>query len=89
MDYTIDPEFVELCKKIIAENKREDEWAEIESDDMIQEGKYEGGYDADEMAFCFSVDLENDDEYWFQVTLDEVGKIASGALTKLSIRPAE
>jgi len=64
-------EFYEICKEIIAENKSIEEWAEIESDDQFQSAIYEGGFDATEMAFCFSVYIEKQ-EYWFQLPLTQI-----------------
>jgi len=77
MQHKIDNLFIEICKEIISENKSPEEWAEVESDDWFQTEKYCGGFDATEMEFCFSL-YENEDEYWFQVSLDDVKDIISG-----------
>jgi len=74
MLHKIEKDFLDICKEIITENKTVAEWAEIESDDMFQSGKYEGGFDATGMEFCFSVYIE-DVEYWFQLSLDTIYKI--------------
>ncbi|MDP6555956.1 MAG: hypothetical protein QGG71_14900 [Pirellulaceae bacterium] len=71
MDYQIDDEFRSICQEIVAEDKTEDEWAEIESCDMFQTQKYCGGFEADEEEFCFSAYL-TDREYWFQLSLEQV-----------------
>ena len=71
MTHTVNNDFLIICKEILEENKSDDQWAEIESDDMFQQGNYEGGFDATEMEFCFSV-YENGQEYWFQFPLSEV-----------------
>ncbi len=74
MDYKVDEIFKEICNLILFEKKSLKEWAEIESDDMFQNEKYVGGFDANEMEFCFSM-YENGIEYWFQVSLKEVEDI--------------
>lgn len=88
MNYSVDTEFVEICKSIISEGKSIDEWAEIESDDMFQTTNYTGGFDGTEMEFCFSVYL-NSKEYWFQLSLDEVSAVSIGHLKTLEIREAD
>ena len=88
MDYKVDTVLREIAIQILAEGRSEEEWAEIESDDMFQSGNCVGGFDADEMAFCFSVYLDKK-EYWFQITLDEVSEIANGLLETVDARLAE
>jgi hypothetical protein len=88
MDFQIGEEFVKMCQEIIAENKSPDEWAEIESDDMFQSDNYEGGFEAIEMEFCFSVFVD-DVEYWFQISLEEAERIAARLQDIVDIRPAE
>jgi hypothetical protein len=73
-----------FCKEIIAENKTVAEWAEIESDDMFQAGRYEGGFDATGMEFCFSVCID-DVEYWFELSLDTIYKINDKAITAIEV----
>jgi hypothetical protein len=53
MRHEIDKYLKKICSQIIAENKSEEEWSEIESDDMFVLTAYEGGFDATEMMFCF------------------------------------
>jgi len=89
MRIAITDEFRKICEDIIKENKSQDEWAMIESDDMFQAKSYCGGYDADEAAFCFSYYDDNNIEYWLQVNLEEVKKIANKEVNTLDIRPAE
>ncbi|MCG8333086.1 MAG: hypothetical protein MJE63_01110 [Proteobacteria bacterium] len=89
MDIKIDEEFFLICKEIIDENKSEDEWSEIESDDMFQSASYCGGYDADEESFCFSYYDSDKKEFWFQITLKEVKTVVEGKLNILKGRPTE
>jgi hypothetical protein len=89
MQLLIDPEFRAMCREIAGENRPEEEWAEIESDDMFQSDRYEGGFDATEEAFCFSHNAEDGQEYWFQLTLSEVQAIAAGEDPVIQARPAE
>lgn len=83
-----DAEFTSICRQIAAENKTADEWAEIEADDMFQTDRYEGGYDADEQAFCFSYWTPDGEEYWFQLALEDVAAIAAGERRSIELRPA-
>ena len=86
MDYQVDELFCEICRQIISEDKSPQEWAKIESDDMFQNEKYCGGFDANEMAFCFSVYRDNNGEYWFQVSLDDVKDIVSGKKNIITLK---
>jgi hypothetical protein len=88
MKLKIDKEFKEICKEILNQNKAPEEWALIESSDMFQTEKYNGGYDADEMAFCFSYYDESGKEFWFQITAEEIRKISENKLEELTIREA-
>ena len=45
-------EFRELCSTIVAEARSDNEWAQIESDDMFQTAHFVGGFDATERAFA-------------------------------------
>lgn len=85
MTITIPQVFRDLCSTIIAENKPESEWALIESDDMFQFQGIEGGFDADEMAFCFSILVEGV-EYWFQLTLVQIEAVCRNELNTIEVR---
>jgi hypothetical protein len=89
MEFIVTEEFLSVCSQILKENKSEDEWSLIESDDMFQTENIVGGYDADENAFCFSYYDENRQEFWFQITLDEVGAIIQHEMTSVPIRFAD
>lgn len=84
MKFNIDKDFLHICKKIVEEDLNLEEWAEIESDDMFQEGAFTGGYDADEEAFCFSF-YEGKAEYWFQVTMLEIEQILSNQVKTIDM----
>lgn len=88
MELQLDDEFRSICQKIVSEDKTEDEWAEIEASDMFQTQKYNGGFDADERQFCFSVFL-SDGEFWFQVSLEQVRQIAEGNEVCIEIQLAD
>jgi hypothetical protein len=88
MIYNLDNEFYQICKEIVEENKSLAEWAEIESDDMFQSEKYEGGFDALEMEFCFSVYLDAA-EYWFQLSLDSIHKIYEKMINEVELFEAD
>jgi hypothetical protein len=87
MNHIFEPSFILICKEIISEKKSLGEWAEIESDDMFQIDNYLGGFDATEMAFCFSIFVA-EKEYWFQISLDDVKNIIDGKHTEIEVRPA-
>jgi hypothetical protein len=89
MKLAVDDEFRQICKNIASENLDLSEWREIESDDMFQSNKYCGGFDATEDAFCFSYYQSENQELWFQITIDEVQKILSGEITEITTRPAD
>ena len=84
----VEKEFIEICKLIIKEAKSIDEWSLYESDDMFQSEHFCGGFDTTENAFCFSY-YDNNNEYWFQIDLEEVKKITHGQLININIRKAE
>lgn len=84
----VDEQFIQIARMIVAAGWTETEWAAHESSDWVQDEPYHGGFDATERAFCFSVYVSGA-EYWFQLTLEEVGAVANGHLPTLSLRPAE
>ena len=88
MKHVPDEYFYKIVSTILKENISTDEWALIESDDMFQEGNYEGGFDATEMKFCFSVYIVAK-EYWFQLSLDTIQKINSKEIKEVEIREAD
>ena len=87
MTIPITEEFRNVCREIVSRNLTIQEWCEIESDDMFQTEHFEGGFEAIEEEFTFSYISEN--EYWFQLTLEEVSKIAVGENILLEGRIAE
>jgi predicted PP-loop superfamily ATPase len=84
----ITEELKEICREIVNMRLSEPEWAAIESDDMFQKDFFVGGYDATENAFTLSY-LEDNKEYWFQLTLEEVSKINEGKTPELQGRLAD
>ena len=77
-----------IFKQIVDEQKTEDEWSEIESDDMYQSESFDGGFDATERAFCFSYYANDGDEFWFQLTLSEIEGILGRRKTVIDGRTA-
>lgn len=88
MQVQVTNEFAEICRRILAESRSEEEWALVESDDMFQTENYIGGFDATEMEFCFSYFDASRHEFWFQCTLAQVADIARGRVPELEARPA-
>ncbi len=89
MRIEVPDEFKALCDRIVDKRKSKEEWAAIESDDMFQSKSFVGGFDAIENAFCFSFYDSEENEHWFQLTLDEMREIAEGRLTSFEVRLAE
>ncbi len=83
MKIEIDEEFREICSKILSEKRSDEEWALIESSDMFQTEHFCGGYDATEMAFCFSYYDSKNNEFWFQIDLNDVKKIAEKEINSI------
>ncbi len=52
---------------------------------MFQSKNYCGGYDVDEMAFCFSYYDNKKVEYWFQLTLKQVKELIEGRIKEISL----
>ncbi|HEX6283633.1 MAG TPA: hypothetical protein VFZ71_02110 [Pyrinomonadaceae bacterium] len=84
----ISEELIQLFREIVREQKTEEQWAEIESDDMFQTPSFCGGFESLENAFCFSYFNDEQQEFWFQLTLGEVRKAVAGELTTVEIRRA-
>ena len=89
MNLDISEEFRSICSRIIEDSRSLDEWIELESDDMFQTSNFVGGFDADEAEFCFSYFSSTGEEYWFQVSLEEIAAIAERSKTSVEIRPSE
>ena len=83
----LDVTFIELCREILSKGLSESEWASVESDDAFQVVGYEGGFDADENAFCFSAWIDGR-EWWFQLTLAEVQDVAENRKSTVDARLA-
>jgi hypothetical protein len=75
MKIKIDGDLMTICKQIVNYKHTEDEWAGMESGDMFQIGRYNGGFDADDMFFAFSFE-EKGEEWCFSLNLEEVQDIA-------------
>jgi hypothetical protein len=89
MQLKVDTELRGICEEIVERDQSLEDWRETESDDEFQTDHYEGGFDADEGAFCFSHFGPDGQELWFQVTLEEVARIAEGDIWTIDARPAE
>lgn len=69
-------DFFNIINLILKENKNIEQWSEIESDDLFQEGSYAGGFDATEKEFTFSYFTETGGEFWFQIPLNKIEEIS-------------
>lgn len=81
-------DLITIFRQILQSNKSLEEWSEIESDDMFHRGSYEGGFDATEQAFCFSFYDSQGAEFWFQLTLEEIMRMAADGQGEVEARPA-
>jgi hypothetical protein len=86
MKITVTDEFRSICQEITKENRSIEKWAAVESDDMFQTESYCGGYDSDEGAFCFSCYDSHGNEYYFQLSLEEIEKVLNYELTDFDAR---
>ena len=86
--FEVDEELKSLLREIQLERKSATEWAEIESDDLLQSEHYRGGFDATEMEFCFSL-FRNHKEYWFQFSLADIDTLLRSSDAKIEVRPAD
>ncbi|NIZ04508.1 hypothetical protein [Pseudoalteromonas sp. HF66] len=84
MDIPIEDELKSICIEIVNQDYSTHQWLEIESSDMFQSSSFVGGFDADEMEFCFSYFDDNRTEFWFQFTLDQAMSISKGESIKLT-----
>ena len=84
----ITDEFRAICREITTENKNLEEWADIESDDMFQNESFVGGFDATEMEFTFSYYDNENKEWWFQISLNEINEISEGKDRKIMAKEA-
>jgi len=89
MELLITEELISICKYILDQNLTQEEWMKRYSDDAIQTNHFCGGFDAIEKEFTFSYYDEANNEFWFQITLDEVRDIVNGNINFIKIRPAE
>jgi hypothetical protein len=89
MELPVPDDLRSICRQIVAERKTDDEWSEIEADNWFQTDRVDGGYDALERAFTFSYHPADGGELWFQLTLAEAARVATGEMTLVDARPAE
>lgn len=75
-----------FAQEIVRRGWTEKQWSEHESDDEFQAERVEGGFDATEMAFCFSVYDEDEREWWVQLTMPAVEALAAGSVTEVPAR---
>ncbi|MCP4708769.1 MAG: hypothetical protein GY869_09105 [Planctomycetes bacterium] len=75
----IDNELESILNEITTQDWNKKTWAAHESGDWFQSKHYRGGFEADETyedgEFNFSYYDENDKEWWFTFSLDDVSKL--------------
>jgi hypothetical protein len=82
----VDEDLRRIAFEIVGADRSVEDWAETESDDSIQVGAYTGGFDATEMAFCFSRHGASGSELWCQFGLAHARDIADGTRTSVDGR---
>jgi hypothetical protein len=80
----IEQEFKSICIDIASKHLSVKEWSEIESSDMFQSVSFVGGFDADELEFCFSYFDAFNSEFWFQLSLNQIKEISNGTHINLA-----
>jgi len=89
MNIPITDELKKICDDIVKADWTESQWAGHEADDWFHTDNFEGGFDADENAFCFSYSAPNRDEILFQISLSDVKRILNGQKSTILGRIAE
>ncbi len=84
--HKIEPEFISICKLILQENLSLMEWSNNESSDQFQTERYCGGFDGTENEFTFSYFDEDENEFWFQLSLLDIENVEKKIITKIEIR---
>ncbi|MEM6483646.1 MAG: hypothetical protein AAF662_01490 [Pseudomonadota bacterium] len=79
---------VAICEEIVVAGKPLEIWAAEESDDQFQRSEFCGGFDATEGEFTFSYYAPHGVEYWFQLSLEQVGQVAQGMEVQIDGREA-
>ena len=87
MKIQVDEELRAICKEIQDEGKSAEQWAENESTDWFQTPHYNGGFDATDMCFAFTVHM-NDGNHCFVLSLVEALEIAQGELNTVEVAPS-
>lgn len=85
----IESELLDILGEIKSENKTIIEWRECESSDMFQCGKYCGGFDSIEDKFTFSYYPNKGEEFWFDLSLEEIDKVLDDEIKELRLRKSE
>lgn len=84
MRIPIDNDLMLICKEIVDDDNSEEAWAGMESGDMFQQGRYCGGFDADDMFFAFSYDDEGE-QWCLSLTLKEVQEVVAGIKKEVQV----
>ncbi len=74
MKLTIDNDFREICREIVAKG----EAAFVDSDDLYQQGNFCGGWDEEHGVFAFSFYAPDGGDYIFSLSVEEARVVAEG-----------
>lgn len=86
MKLLIQEEFLGICNEILDRKISLEDWKSIESDDLFQSTNFKGGFDATEMEFTFSYYNLKAEEFWFQISLDDIHRVVQGFIAELDLR---
>jgi hypothetical protein len=75
-----------ICREIVSRGLTDAEWSDQESCDAFQSEHLSGGYEASELAFCFSLYLPSGEERWISLSLYEAEQVAAGSSVELHLR---
>lgn len=89
MILTVTEELLSIFREIRSENKCLSDWALIESDDTFQTDHFIGGFDATENEFCFAYRPNADEEFLFQLSLDEIHRILKAEKGEIELWAAD
>lgn len=79
-----DRHILAICRQILEQERSLEEWAAAEQTTLAQ-GLYKGSFDESFNAFVFSFMMEEDQEWWFRLSLELVETISQGQETWLDV----
>jgi hypothetical protein len=78
LDSDAQTQLVAICREIASRRLSLDQWSAVESSDEFQSERLVGGFEATEGQFTFSYFDVTDNEWWFNLTLEQALGVAQG-----------